>query len=184
MEISSGIQASLSGRYALALFELARDSKQVDTVSKSLSTLKAVLAESADLRLLTASPAVSRGDAGRAIGAVAGSLSLDDLTTRFLGVLAGNGRLAELKRVIRDFAQLAAAYRGETTAEVIAAHRLDDEQVDALKKQLRTRFGREIAVDVTVDPAILGGLIVKVGSQQIDSSIRTKLNSLAHAMKG
>lgn len=184
MEISSGIQASLSGRYALALFELAQESKQVDTVSKSLSTLKAVLAESADLRLLTASPAVARADAARAIGAVAASLAIDPLTTRFLGVLAENGRLAQLKNAIRDFAQLAAAWRGETTAEVTSAHPLDGEQVDALKKQLRTRFGRDVAIDLVVDPAILGGLIVKVGSQQIDSSIRTKLNSLAHAMKG
>ncbi|MFW2830715.1 F0F1 ATP synthase subunit delta [Sphingomonas sp. ID0503] len=184
MEISSGIQASLSGRYALALFDLARESKAVDAVSKSLATVKAALAESADLRLLTASPAVSRDDAARAIAAVAKSLDLDELTVRFLGVLATNGRLAALKNVIRDFAALATAHRGETTAAVTSAHALDDEQVAALKQQLRTRFGREVAVDLTVDPAILGGLIVKVGSQQIDSSIRTKLNALAHAMKG
>jgi F-type H+-transporting ATPase subunit delta len=184
VEISGGIQASLSGRYAMALFDLAREAKQVDAVSASLATLKAALADSADLRLLTASPAVSREAAGRAIQAVAKSLDLDGLTARFLGVLAGNGRLAQLKNAIRDFGLLAAAHRGETTADVISAHKLDADQVDALKKQLRARFGRDVAVELAVDPAILGGLIVKVGSQRIDSSIRTKLNSLAHAMKG
>jgi F-type H+-transporting ATPase subunit delta len=181
---SSGIQASLAGRYALALFELARDDKQLDAVAGSLATLKQALSESEDLRTLIASPLVGREEQGRAAAAVAESLKLDPLTRNFVGVLAGNRRLSKLPDVIRAFNLLAANHRGEITAEVTSARPLDEGQVDAIKQNLRTRMGRDIAVDLSVDPDILGGLVVKIGSQMIDSSIRTKLNSLAHAMKG
>ena len=184
MDQSSGIQASLAGRYALALFELARDEKKIDAVAQSLATLKAALAESDDLRGLVASPLVGREAQGRAAAAVAESLKLDPLTRNFIGVLAGNRRLSKLPDVIRSFTLLASRHRGELTAEVTSARPLDGAQVDAIKQNLRTRMGRDIAVDLNVDPAILGGLVVKIGSQMIDSSIRTKLNSLAHAMKG
>ena len=184
MDQSSGIQASLAGRYALALFELAREEKKIDAVAQSLATLKAALADSDDLRALVASPLVGREAQGRAAAAVAESLKLDPLTRNFIGVLAGNGRLSKLPDVIRSFNLLAARHRGELTAEVTSARPLDGAQVDAIKQNLRTRMGRDIAVDLNVDPAILGGLVVKIGSQMIDSSIRTKLNSLAHAMKG
>ena len=184
MENSGGIQASLAGRYATALFELARDEKKLDAVGASLATLKAALAESADLCELTTSPVISRDEAVRGSAAVAQALKLDSNTANFLGVLAQNRRLAQLGNVIRAFNQLAASHRGETTAEVTSAHPLDDEQVAALKKNLKARLGRDISVDLAVDPAILGGLVVKVGSQMIDGSIRTKLNTLAHAMKG
>ena len=184
METSGGIQASLGGRYATALFELARDERSLDAVSASLRTLKQALVESADLRALTTSPLVGREDAGKAIAAVAPVLGIDPLTTKFLGVLAANGRLSQLRPIITAFTTLVARHRGETTAEVVSAHPLDDEQVAQLKAKLRQRLGREVSVDLTVNPAILGGLIVKVGSTQIDGSIRTKLNTLAHAMKG
>ncbi len=184
MENSAGIQASLAGRYATALFELARDEKQLEAVGTSLSSVRQALGESADFKALIASPIVSREQAGKAIAAAAASMGLDPITTKFLGVLAQNRRLAELPQVIRAFNALAAAHRGETSADVTSAHPLDDDQVAALKANLRTRFGRDVAVDLHVDPAILGGLVVKVGSQMIDGSIRTKLNSLAHAMKG
>ena len=111
-------------------------------------------------------------------------MKLDPITANFLGVLAQNRRLAQLGDVIRAFNTLAARHRGEITAEVTSAHPLDDDQVDAIKQNLRTRMGRDIAVDLNVDPAILGGLVVKIGSQMIDGSIRTKLNTLAQAMKG
>ena len=111
-------------------------------------------------------------------------MKLDALTARFLGVLAQNRRLGQLGAVIRAFGSLAAGHRGEATAEVTSAHPLDAGQVSALKKQLRTKVGRDVAVDLKVDPAILGGLVVKIGSQMIDSSIRTRLNTLANAMKG
>lgn len=184
MENSSGIQASLAGRYALALFQLARDGKALDSVAASLATLKAALAESADLRTLTQSPLVGREAAARAIEAVAGKLGLDSLTSRTLGVLAQNRRLAQIPAVIRAFDTLLSAHKGETRAEVTSAFPLTRTQQTALARQLKARTGRDMALDLAVDPAIMGGLIVKMGSQMIDSSIRTRLNKLAHAMKG
>ena len=184
MENSGGIQASLSGRYATALFELARDEKALDAVSKSLDTLKSALAESEDFRRLTTSPLVTRSEATKAVAAAAASLGIDPLTTKFLGVLAHNRRLGQLNATISAFRALAAAERSEITAEVTAAHALTATQVKALKAKLKTQLDRDVAIDLTVDPAILGGLIVKVGSRQIDGSIRSKLNTLAIAMKG
>ena len=184
MENSGGIQASLGGRYAIALFELARDGKTLDAVSASLATIRQALAVSADFRQLTTSPLVGRSSAGKAVAGAAESLRLDPLTTKFLGVLAQNGRLSQLGAVIRAFTTIAAEHRGEASAEVTSAHKLDDNQIAALKAKLKSRVGSEVAVDLTVDPAILGGLIVKLGSTLIDGSIRTKLNTLATAMKG
>lgn len=184
MENSGGIQASLSGRYATALFELARDAKAIEAVEASLATVRAALDESPEFKALTTSPLIGRKDAGTAVAAAAGVMALDATTTKFLGVLAENRRLAQLPAIIRTFRALATSHRGETTAEVTSAHPLNAEQVDALKQQLRTRIGREVSVDLSVDPSLLGGLVVKIGSQMIDSSIKTRLNSLAHAMKG
>lgn len=184
METSGGIQASLGGRYALALFELARESKRIDAVEASLATVRDALVQSPDFKTLTTSPLISRTDAAKAVSASAASLGVDPTTRNFLGVLAQNRRLGDLPKVIRAFRALAAQHRGEITAEVASAHPLDDDQVAALKQQLRTRVGRDVAVDLSVDPQLLGGLVVRIGSQMIDSSIRTRLNSLAHAMKG
>ena len=184
METSGGIRASLAGRYASALFDLARDERQIDAVGNSLEGLKAALGESRDLQGLVASPLVSRDAAGKAFAAAAPSLGLDPLTTRFVGVLARNGRLRQLPEVIRLFMTLAAEHRGETTAEVTSARPLDDDQVAALKTQLGARVGRNIRIDARVDPSILGGIVIRLGSQMIDASIRTKLNTLATAMKG
>ena len=184
VDISGGIQASLAGRYAIALFELANERKQLDAVGESLAALKQALAESDDLRALATSPLVGSGDSGRAIAAAADSLGLDPLTRNFLGVLAKNRRLSQIQNVIRAFDMLAAQHRGEVTAEVVSAHPLSDDQVEALKTNLRAETGRDITVDLSVDPSILGGLVVKVGSRMVDGSIRTKLNTLAHAMKG
>jgi len=184
VENSGGIQASLSGRYATALFELARESSALAVVEASLATVRQALDESADFKALTTSPLVARGAAAAAVAGVAQSLQLDSITTRFLGVLAENRRLAKLPQVISAFRALAAAHRGEVTAQVTSAHPLAADQVDALKQQLRTRVGRDVSVDLAVDPSLLGGLVVKIGSQMIDSSIKTRLNSLANAMKG
>lgn len=184
MDISSGIQASLAGRYALALFELARDQKQIEAVGESLAGLREALRESPELQELVTSPLIDAKQKLRAIGAVAEQIGVDPLTRNMLGVLAQNRRLSQLEGVARAFALLSARHRGEETAEVTSARPLDEGQVDELKRVLRTRMGRDIAVDLSVDPAILGGLVVKIGSQQIDGSIRTKLNNLAHAMKG
>lgn len=184
MDISSGIQASLSGRYATALFELARDGRQIDGVSKDVDTIDAALRGSEDMRLLTQSPLIGRTQAGKTIDAVAHAIGLGDIATKFLSVLAQNGRLRELSAIIRAYKGLVAAHRGEAHAEVISAHPLDAAQMGTLKDRLRKRFGRDVSVDAKVDPAILGGLIVRTGSLQIDGSIRTKLNSLSVAMKG
>ena len=184
MDISGGIQASLAGRYAIALFELAREEKQLEAVGASLAAVRQALAESEDFRALTTSPLVGRELAMGTIAATAAAMELDPITTKFLGLLARNRRLAQLGNVIRAFNTLTARHRGEITAEVVSAHPLDDGQVDAIKQKLRARFGSDIAVDLNVDPAILGGLVVKIGSEMIDGSIRTKLNNLAQAMKG
>jgi F-type H+-transporting ATPase subunit delta len=184
VDISGGIQASLAGRYALALFELARDEKKLDAVATSLATVKAALAESEDFAALTTSPLVRRDQAVKAVAAAAATMKLDPVTANFLGVLAQNRRLGQLGNVIRAFNTLAARHRGEITAEVTSARPLDAGQVAAIRDNLKGRFGSDIAVDLNVDPAILGGLVVKIGSRMIDGSIRTKLNTLAHAMKG
>jgi len=184
VEISGGIQASLAGRYATALFELARDERQLEAVGASLASVREALRDSDDLRALTTSPLIGRDEAVKAIRSAAEAMNLDPITANFLGVLAQNRRLGQIGDVIRAFNLLAAHQRGETTAEVVSAHPLDDGQVAALKQNLRARLGREVNVDLTVDRAILGWLIVKIGSQQIDGSIRTKLNTLAQAMKG
>ena len=184
METSGGIVAGLSGRYATALFDLAHEAKSLDTVGASLATLKAALAESADFRTLTTSPLIDRTAAAKGIAGLAGALGIDGLTTNFLGVLARNRRLAALPAIIRDFNKLTAAQRGEITAEVTSAHPLDPEQQAALKAKLRAGLGADAALDLRVDPEILGGLVVRVGSRMIDSSLRTKLNTLALAMKG
>lgn len=181
---NSGIQASLAGRYASALFDLARDGRAIETVEASLATLEQATTESDDLRRLIASPLVARHAAGDAIKSVAAQIGLDPLTANFLGVLATNRRLSQLRQVTLAFRQMAASHRGETSAEVTSAHPLDQAQVDALRVKLRGRVGRDVSIHMKTDPAIMGGLIVRIGSQMIDGSIRTKLNTLAQAMKG
>jgi len=184
VETSGGIRASLAGRYASALFDLARDQRQIESVGKSLEALNQALLDSRDFSELVASPLVSRQEAGKTFAALAPDLGLDKITTNFLGVLARNGRKKQLGKVIRAFRRLAADHRGETTAEVVTARPLKHDQLKALHQQLRSRAGRDVTIDEAVDPSILGGMIVKLGSQQIDASIRTKLNRLAQAMKG
>lgn len=176
--------AGLPGRYAAALFDLAQSGKALDSTAKDLAALKSALAESADLRTLITSPGVSREQAGKAVAALAADFGLSDLTTRFLGVLAENGRLAVLGDVIRQYDVMLATWKGSTTAQVTSAHKLTAAQKKALEAKLKARTGRTIAVDVTVDPSILGGLVVRIGSEQIDSSIKTRLARLGQQMKG
>jgi F-type H+-transporting ATPase subunit delta len=166
------------------LFDLARDQRQIEAVGKSLDALNQALADSKDFSELVASPLVSREEAGKAFAALAPRLGLDPVTTNFVGVLARNGRKGQLRNVIRAFRRLSAEHRGETTADVITARPLNDDQLAQLRQQLRARAGRDVTIDAEVDPSILGGIVVKLGSQQIDASIRTKLNRLAQAMKG
>ncbi len=184
MEISAGIQASLAGRYASALFDLASEAGSVTAVESDLDKLAAALGESAELKTLTTNPKVSRSEAEKALWGVSALLGLTELTQNFLGTLAQNRRLAALPDVIRAFRMIAAAQRGEVTAEVTSAHALSDEQLDQLKAKLTAREGRTVKLSSSVDPDLLGGLVVTIGSKRIDGSIRTRLNSLANAMKG
>lgn len=181
---SANIQASLAGRYATALFELARDAKAIDVVEKGLSEVARAATESADLKSLTTNPVLTRNDAKKAISAVANAMKLDALTTKTLGVLANNRRLDQIGAVSRAFSTLAAAHRGEVTAEVTSAHALNAAQMKALSANLKARVGSDVAIQTKVDPSILGGLTVRIGSQMIDNSIKTRLNTLANAMKG
>lgn len=183
VDISAGIQASLAGRYASALFELASENGTVTAVETDLETLGAALAESDDLTSVTTNPELTRAAQGQAVAGVANHLGLSQLTTNFLGVLAANRRLSALPGMIAAFKTIAAAQRGEVTATVTSAHKLSDAQIDTLKTKLTAREGRTVMLTADVDPDLLGGLVVTIGSQRIDASIRTRLNSLAQAMK-
>ena len=184
METSGGNQASLAGRYATALFGLARDERQIDAVIRGLDALDQALLDSREFAEFVESPLIGREQAAKTLAALAAEFGLDPITTKFVGVLAKNGRKRELRKIIRSFKRIAAEHRGETIAEVVTARPLNDDQAAALKAQLRTRAGRDVILEPAVDPNILGGLVVKLGSQRIDASIRTKLNRLAAAMKG
>ncbi len=184
VENSAGITASLQGRYASALFDLACARDSVIAVEADLDQLGAALQATPDFADLICNPLVSRDAAAKATDSVAELLGLSLLTRQFLGVLATNGRLAALPRIIDAFAAIAAAARGEVTAEVTSAHPLTDTQIAQLAVKLKAREGKDVKIRAHVDPEILGGLVVRIGSQQIDSSIRTRLNSLAQVMKG
>ncbi|MCB2063479.1 MAG: F0F1 ATP synthase subunit delta [Novosphingobium sp.] len=179
-----GISASLQGRYASALFDLASENGNVSAVESDLEKLDQALTESPELAGLIRNPQISRADAGKALDAVADMLALAPLTRNFIGVLAGNRRLARLPEIIKAFSTIAANARGEATAEVTTAHALGEDQVEALRQKLEAREGRNVKIRTSIDPDLLGGLVVTIGSKRIDSSIRTRLNSLAQAMKG
>lgn len=184
VENSGGITASLQGRYASALFDLASEQGKVTAVEGDLEKLGEAIKVSPELAALIRNPRVTRDAAAAAMGNLAKLLKLAPLTQNFLGVLAGNRRLGALPDVVRAFAAIAAAQRGEVAAEVTSAHPLSAAQLSALSAKLKAREGKEVKLKANVDPAILGGLVVRIGSKQIDSSIRTRLNTLANAMKG
>lgn len=174
----------MAGRYALALFELADSKQQLDSVAAELRELQAVIDESADLRRLITSPVIPRADQAKAIGAVLERAGASDLTARFVQVVAQNRRLFALPQMIRGYLAELRRRRGEVTAEVTAARELTQAQHDALTESLRKVAGGKVQVDLKVDPSLLGGLVVRVGSRMIDSSLRTKLQKLQFAMKG
>jgi F-type H+-transporting ATPase subunit delta len=179
------MMATVAGRYAAALFDLADEQRQLREIEQDVLSLQTMLNESEDLRRLVRSPVLSADDQSRAIAAVAGKASLGPLTINFLKLVARNRRLFVLQDMIKNFRLLAARHRGEVTADVISAHPLSDTQITALKDTLRASIGgKDVQVNSRVDPNLLGGLIVKVGSRMIDSSLRTRLNNLKIAMKG
>lgn len=184
MSAAKAIVSGVSGRYAIALFELAEESNALEAVESDLNDLGGMLAESEDLRQLISSPLYSRQDQSNAIAAVASGAGVSELTSRFLGVLAENRRLGTLPQIITGFGRLLAAHRGEVSAEVKSAHELTDAQQDALAKKLKAAVGKDVAMEVSVDETLMGGLVVKVGSRMVDSSLKTKLDNLQIAMKG
>jgi F-type H+-transporting ATPase subunit delta len=165
------------------LFELALAEGAVDQVTADLDRFQAMLDESEDLRRFVASPVFSSGDQVKAVEALAAKAGISGFFANFLKVVARHRRLFALPGMIRAYRMIAAAQRGEVTAEVTSAHALTTEQENELKVALKSVTGKEVTVAVTVDPSILGGLIVKVGSRQIDTSLRTKLSTLKLALK-
>jgi F-type H+-transporting ATPase subunit delta len=175
--------SGVSGRYATALFELARDEKSVDAVRADLDRFEAMLADSADLKRLVRSPVFSSGDQAKALGAVLDKAGITGTSANFLKVLTANRRLFIVADVVRGFRALVAKFKGEATADVTVAEALNEKNLDALKTALKSVTGKDVALNVKVDPSIIGGLVVKLGSRMVDSSLRTKLNSIKHAMK-
>ena len=175
--------SGVSGRYATALFELARDQKSVDAVKADLDRFDAMLADSADLKRLVRSPVFSADAQARALTAVLERSGISGISANFLKVLTANRRLFAVSDVIRAFRALVAKFKGEATADVTVAETLNDKNLDALKTALKTVTGKDVALNMKIDPSIIGGLVVKLGSRMVDSSLRTKLNSIKHAMK-
>jgi len=175
--------SGVSGRYATALFELARDEKSIDPVKADLDKFEALLSASADLKRLVRSPVFSADAQLKALTAVLDKAGVTGIAANFLKVLTRNRRLFAIADVIRAFRALVAKFKGEATADVTVAERLSDRNLDALKTALKSVTGKDVALNVNVDPAIIGGLVVKLGSRIVDSSLRTKLNSIKHAMK-
>ena len=174
----------LAARYALALYELADEGKVLDDVASDLSAMRQLLSDSPDFARLIRSPVLTRADQSRGILAVADKAGANPLTAKFLGVLAANRRLFAMPRMIDAYLAELARRRGEVAAQVASAVPLSEEQVAAVTEALRKVVGQKVTVDLTVDPSLIGGLIVRVGSRMIDSSLRTKLQRLQLAMKG
>ncbi len=174
----------LAGRYATAIFELAAEEKAIEAVSRDFATLKALVAESPDLERLVKAPVFSREQQKQGMDAILRRIEAAPLTVRFVLTLAAKRRLFALTDIIRAFDEMVAKQRGEVDAEVASARALSDSETAELKRVLKAKLGRDARLTTRVDPSLLGGLVVKVGSRMIDSSLRTKLEGLAVAMKG
>ena len=175
--------SGVSGRYATALFDLARDERSIDAVRADLDRFEVMLADSADLKRLVRSPVFSADSQSKALAAVLDEAGISGISANFLKVLTANRRLFVVSDVIRAFRALVARFKGEATADVTVAETLSDKNLDALKTALKSVTGKDVALNVKVDSSIIGGLVVKLGSRMVDSSLRTKLNSIKHAMK-
>jgi F-type H+-transporting ATPase subunit delta len=178
------IISEMAGRYAGALFELALEEKAVDSVKKDLDAFDALIADSPDLNRLVRSPVFGIDDQLKALSAILAKAQITGLAANFLRVITTNRRLFALREIIRGYRALVARHKGEVSAQITVAEKLSDTHLDALKSALKSvTGGKDIDLDVKIDPAIIGGLVVKVGSRMVDSSLRTKLNSIKHAMK-
>ncbi|MCT7376502.1 F0F1 ATP synthase subunit delta [Chelativorans salis] len=183
MAQSGSMISGVAGRYALSLFELAQESKAIPQVEEDLGRFEVLLEGSEDLQRLIKSPAFSADEQFKALDAVLTRTKIGGLVGNFLRVVAKNRRLFAVPQMIRGFRKIAAEARGEVAAEVASAHALSAAQERELKAALKQVAGKEVTVKVTVDPSLLGGLVVKLGSRQIDTSLKTKLNSLKLALK-
>jgi F-type H+-transporting ATPase subunit delta len=176
--------SGLAGRYATALFDLASEQKALDAVANDLKTLRQMMTDSADLARLIASPVIGREDQAKGMTALAERAGFNALTRNIVGVLAMNRRLFALSDVIDSFLARLAESRNEIAADVTSATPLSEQQVSAVAEALRQAMGRTVTVNTKVDQRLLGGLVVRVGSRMVDSSLRTKLQKLQLAMKG
>ena len=178
------IISGMAGRYAHALFELALEEKTTDAVKKDLDAFDALIAESPDLMRLVRSPVFGADEQLAALSAVLDKAGVKGLAANFLRVITTNRRLFAVRDMIRAYRALVAQHKGEVNAQVTVAEKLSDKNLEALKDALKSvTGGKDIDFDVKIDPAIIGGLIVKVGSRMVDSSLRTKLNAIKIAMK-
>ena len=176
--------SGVAGRYARALFELALDAKSVDAVKSDIEKFDAMIAESADLHRLVRSPVFGAEERSKALAAVLAKAGIGGLASNFLMFVTANRRLFSVREMIRDFRKLVAKWKGEVTAEVTVAEKLSDARLDEIKNALKSITGeKSVDLHVKIDPAIIGGLTVKLGSRMVDSSLRTKLNAIKHAMK-
>jgi len=180
---TASITAGASGRYAIALFEIAKEAKALAAVEADLDSLQAALDESADLRDVISSPLLSREEQGKAMRALTDKMGLGAEAANTVALMAENRRLNALPEMISQVKALAADDRGEVSAEVTAAKALTEKQSTALAAALKKSVGKDVNVNVTVDKDLIGGLIVKVGSVMVDSTLRSKLNNLQNAMK-
>jgi F-type H+-transporting ATPase subunit delta len=174
----------IANRYATALFELADDQSQLDEVAADLTRLVESIDESQDLQRLVRSPVLNRKDQGKAMTAILDAMEVGNLTKNFVGLIAQNRRLFALTDMVKGFLDELARRRGEVTAEVTAARSLSESQVAALQESLQRSLGGKVSISHEVDPTLIGGMVVKVGSRMVDTSLRTQLNKIQIAMKG
>jgi F-type H+-transporting ATPase subunit delta len=179
----ASISTGIAARYATAMFELAQEGEALDALEADVASLEAALAESADLRDVISSPLYGRDETQAAIGAVAGAMGLNAITGNTLRLMAQKRRLFVLPALLRSLRERIAEHKGEVTADVVSAKALTKAQSDKLQKSLSAAVGREVQLNATVDESLIGGLVVKVGSKMIDTSIRSKLNALQNTMK-
>ena len=184
MATDDSAATGLSGRYARALYELADEAGRLDAVAGDLRALARALDESAELAGLARSPVLSRDEQGRAMAALLEAMGADDLVRRGVGLLARKRRLFALRAIAADYLRLLAARRGRTAAEVTSARGLTPGESDRLRASLKRVLGREVAIETRVDPELLGGLVVRIGSRMLDGSVRTRLRRLELALKG
>ena len=177
-------QGGIAERYATAILELAQEEKSVETVERDLANVRQMISESSDLARFVRSPVFSRADHVKGMKAVLGTIDANPLTIRFVLTLASKRRLFALSEIIRAFQAQLAKIRGEVDAQVTSARALSDGELSELKAVIKARLGRDPRLDARIDPSLLGGLIVKVGSRMIDSSLRAKLNGIRLAMRG